>query len=341
MQTKDRFKLLDYCQYLISSQINYTITNLAEHLQKWSHDVINRYLKNEKITARMIWDNVSSHIELDEEAFLLFDDSVLDKNYSYNIEIVKYQYSGNAHDVIKGIGIVNCVYVNPKSGKFWVIDYRIYNPTSDGKTKIEHVKDMLTNAVHHKNIPFKTVLMDKWYASAGMMMFIDSTVKKIFYCPVKKDRRVDDTGGVEKYKRVDELEWSEYEMKHGKVVKLKRLPAEKKVRLFRVIVNHEAEMIATNELSQDSSEVAQEACKVRWKIEEFHREMKQITGIEKCQCRKARIQRNHIGAAMLVWVRLKQLAYDSGKTIYQIKKEQLYDYLVNQLKNPSVQMALA
>ncbi len=30
-------------------------------------------------------------------------------------------------------------------------------------------------------------------------------------------------------------------------------------------------------------------CKVRWKIEEFHKEIKQLTGIYSVQCRKARI----------------------------------------------------
>jgi hypothetical protein len=35
------------------------------------------------------------------------------------------------------------------------------------------------------------------------------------------------------------------------------------------------------------------------------------------------------------------LAYQSGKTIYQIKHGLLHDYLVVQLKNPSVQMVLA
>jgi hypothetical protein len=34
------FTKLDYCQYLSSSQINYTLTNMADHLQKWSHDTI-------------------------------------------------------------------------------------------------------------------------------------------------------------------------------------------------------------------------------------------------------------------------------------------------------------
>ena len=31
---------------------------------------------------------------------------MVDKNYSYQIEVVRRQYSGNAHGVIKGIGVV-------------------------------------------------------------------------------------------------------------------------------------------------------------------------------------------------------------------------------------------
>jgi hypothetical protein len=72
------------------------------------------------------------------------------------------------------------------------------------------------------------------------------------------------------------------------------------VKLFRVIVSTDrTEFVATNDLTQNSTEVVQEVCKLRWKIEEFHRELKQLTGVESCQCRKARIQRNHIACAML------------------------------------------
>jgi hypothetical protein len=88
-------------------------------------------------------------------------------------------------------------------------------------------------------------------------------------------------------------------------------------------------------------EAVQEACGVRWKIEEFHRETKQVPGLEQCQCRKERIQRNHIGCAVLVWVRLKQLAYQSGQTLYKITHNLLDEYMVQQLKNPTVQMAFA
>ena len=82
-------------------------------------------------------------------------------------------------------------------------------------------------------------------------------------------------------------------------------------------------------------------CAVRWRIEEVHREAKQVTGLESCQCRKARIQRNHIACCFLVWYRLKDLAYKTGRTLYQIKYGQLDDYMIEQLRRPSVPMAFA
>lgn len=86
-----RFTKLNYCQYLLSSQINYTLTNLAEHLEQISHDKINRYLKNEKLTPRILWDNVKDLIEINDNAYLVFDDTVIDKRYSIEIEPSKRQ----------------------------------------------------------------------------------------------------------------------------------------------------------------------------------------------------------------------------------------------------------
>lgn len=79
---------------------------------------------------------------------------------------------------------------------------------------------------------------------------------------------------------------------------------------------------------------------MRWKIEQFHREVKQTTGIESCQCRKQRIQRNHIACALLVWTRLKQLAQATATSIYQLKSRLLSHYLIGQLKSPTLAMKL-
>ena len=93
------------------------------------------------------------------------------------------------------------------------------------------------------------------------------------------------------------------------------------MKLFRVASGDgRTDYVVTNDLAQNDTSVAQQACNWRWKIEQFHREAKQLTGIEGCQCRLARIVRNHIGCAMLVWVRLKQVAYQTDQTIYQVKQ---------------------
>lgn len=333
-----RFTKLNYCQYLLSRQINYTLTNLAEHLEQISHDKINRYLKNEKLTPRLLWDHVKDVIEIKDNSYVVFDDTVLDKRHATEIETSKRQYSGNEHGVIQGIGLINCIYVNHEVGKFWVVDYRIYDPDRDGKTKIDHVTEMLQNLVYHKVMPFQAVLMDNWYATNKLMLYIDG-LGKYYYCPLKRNRLVDDTSGKENYKRIDLLDWNKQELKSGKIVKIRKFPGAKKVKLFRVTVSTDrTDFIATNDLSQDSTDVVQKVCKVRWKVEEFHRELKQLTGIESCQCRKGRIQRNHIACAILVWLRLKDLAYKSSQTTYQIKQGLLSNYLVQQLKRPDVPM---
>jgi hypothetical protein len=81
-------------------------------------------------------------------------------------------------------------------------------------------------------------------------------------------------------------------------------------------------------------------CAIPWKIEQFHRELKQLTGIESCQCRKDRIQRNTKACAMLVWLRLKGLAYKTYQTVYQLKHGLLSNYLIEQLKRPALSMSL-
>lgn len=43
---------------------------------------------------------------------------------------------------------------------------------------------------------------------------------------------------------------------------------------------------------------------------------------------------------MLVWLRLKDIAYKTGQTIYQLKHGLLSDYLIQQLKRPAIPMLL-
>jgi len=94
-----------------------------------------------------VWEHVATQIVPTTQGYVVFDDTVLDKQHSFAIDLVRRQYSGNAHGVIKGIGVVTCVYVNPELNEFWFIDYRIYDPAGDGKSKLDHVREMLSHTV--------------------------------------------------------------------------------------------------------------------------------------------------------------------------------------------------
>jgi hypothetical protein len=342
MVINNRPTRLDYCQYLLSSQINYTLTNFADHSQQFSHDQLNRHLRDDKLTPRLVWEQAKEQLVASPTGYLIFDDTVADKNYSRSIELVRRQYSGNTHSVIRGIGIVTCIYVNPETEQFWLLDYRIFAPSEDGKTKLDHAKEMFDSILHSKQLPFRCVLMDTWYATRQFMLHIERQ-GKLYYCPIQNNRQVDEGSGAPiNYHRADSLSWNGEEQAHGKNVHVKDFPKGHRLQLFRLVVSTDrTDYVVTNDLTQNSTNETQQVCAIRWKIEQLHREVKQTTGLERCQCRKGRIQRNHIACAMLVWCRFKELAYETGRTVYQLKFGQLSDYLIQQLKSPSVKMALA
>lgn len=325
---------LDYCHFLWVTQRNFTLTYFAKHRQQESHDTVNRFLERDRVTPNVIWESVKEDVQYSTNGYVAFDDTVIDKNYSWVIELVRKQYSGCAHRVIRGIGVVTCLYFNPELNRFWIIDYRIFDPNTDGKSKLDHVQNMLTNIVQEKKLDFRTVLMDSWYAVKEVMLLIEQ-FGKIYYCPVKKNRLVDDVQGKLPYRAIEDLQWSADELEKGKIVKIKSFPKFHKVRLFRVVsFNGDTEYVVTNNITHDSTEAIQKECSVRWKIEELHRQLKQTTGIESCQCRKARIQRNHIGCAVLVWVRMHRMAHKLKTTVYQLKENMLDNYMKTHLRNP-------
>ena len=71
----------DYCQFLLASFDNFTQTYFADHTEKWSHDQLNRLLREERISAGDLWRSVKNDIEFDPDGYLLFDDTVVLKPY--------------------------------------------------------------------------------------------------------------------------------------------------------------------------------------------------------------------------------------------------------------------
>ncbi|QHS27336.1 hypothetical protein GW537_08895 [Piscirickettsia salmonis] len=96
---------------------------------------MSRWLQSQQYRPRDIWHIVKDLINTEEPCLLVVDDTVLDKHRSKQIDLVHHQYSGNAHDVIAGIGLVNLVWYGLERQHSIPIDYRVYDKDTDGKTK--------------------------------------------------------------------------------------------------------------------------------------------------------------------------------------------------------------
>jgi hypothetical protein len=320
-----------YIEYLISTPSNYTCSNLADHLEGVSHDAVSDFLQRDKLTARHLWELASRLIKDSADNFLIVDDSVQDKRYSTQIELVKLQYSGNEHGLVRGIGIVNLVHSDGTD--FYPIDYRIYAPESDGKTKNDHFGEMLLRAKTERGIKANTVLFDSWYSAVANLKLVHR-LGMTFFTTIKSNRMVSVTKE-QGYIHLDELEWSAEQLENGQSVKLKEVPF--KVQLFKLVAtNGDVEWAITNRLDDVDRHFMQDELKVRWQIEQLHRELKQLTGTESCQCRKQRSQRNHLACCYQAWLSIKVKALQLAKTSYTVVADLLRDYLRAELRNPRI-----
>ena len=96
------------------------------------------------------------------EGYLIGDDSLIEKPYSRKMELAGSFYSGNHHNLMVDIPLVNLLWSD--GSKFRPVDYRVYRKDENGKTKNDHYLDMLKRAKKRGMDPVY-VLMDSWYGS--------------------------------------------------------------------------------------------------------------------------------------------------------------------------------
>jgi len=349
----------DYAQMLLNGVDNFTATYFAEVIGTVSHDTIGRSIADIKLSPKIVREKALELIVPSSNGYLAIDDSVMDKASSEAIEVASAQYSGQKHGITTGIGVVTLVYINPQLNKYWILDYRIYDKATDGKKKTEHALEMIQywqimHELHPERAPFTTVLIDAGYTSKKIMQYVVRK-EKVFYGVMPKSRKVsyvsqeiDEKAGKPKiiYKHVGDLDWDaktnegERLRTFGITVCIEDLPNDKPLRLFRMTAKHRTEYIVTNDVRVETTEDAKNVGSFRWKIEQFHREVKQLTGVAKCQARKGRKQRNHICIAFVVWHQLHELAERMKTTMYEVKRIPMREYQKQLWRNPAYRFEL-
>lgn len=319
-----------YIQWLLAAQTNYTCTELEQVAGSgMAHDAPTRMLKRERLTPHLLWKNVKSHVEK-ESGYLITDDSVIDKPHTRDLELARWQYSGAHHDVVKGIGLQTLLWTSEDGKQHLPVDYRLYNPVADGKTKNQHFQDMLHGASYRLLSP-EYVLMDSWYTSLDNL----KTIKNLNWHWIGQLRknRVVNVVAHEKT-NLEKLDIPPEGMK----VHLKGYGF---ITVFKTVSQHgRVDYYGTSNLDLTAADV-ERIYGNRWQIEEYHRGLKQQCGIAKCQARTDRSQRNHIWCAIHTFLVLEIHRIDTGLTWQQAKLSIARDAIQTYLLDPRFTMKLA
>ncbi len=138
-------------------------------------------------SCRLI-DPLPTILEHTPEGVMIIDDSIAEKSYTDENEIICWHYDHAQQRLVKGIQFVTCLYhsqgVSLPVGFELVRKTERYLDPKDGKekrrsskSKNEIYRELLQQAVRNQ-IPFRYVVNDVWYASAENMKFVKLTLKK-------------------------------------------------------------------------------------------------------------------------------------------------------------------
>jgi len=318
--TKHHLRLLDlYTDYLLSSFGATTATGLSRLVPEVSHDQITRFLSQEALTDKELWQLIKKETRQIQspEAVLILDDTVEEKPYTDESELVTWHYDHSQGRTVKGINILSALYLSREVSLpvgFELIQKTLL--TTDAKTgkdkwisprtKNELARDLIQRTVQ-KQIPFRFVLADIWFASAENMVFIKQKVKKEFVMPLKSNRRVALSESDRNQGRWTSLASLELKAGTSATLSLEGVP-------FPLLVVRE---VFTNDDGTESSLVL--ACsdtslsasalfpiyQKRWKVEEYHKSLKQNAALAKSPTKLPHTQQNHIFASLLAFCKLE------------------------------------
>lgn len=316
-----------YCQFLLSAQQNFSMTALADLTDGYSHDKINRWAKEPKLTSGILWEYAESLVEK-HSGYLICDDMIIEKDRGKEIELTSTHYSPSDGRYVNGLNLISLLWSD--GDKHIPVTFRVYTPALDGKTKNHHFQDMLKQ-LYNKQFTPQAVLMDSWYASLDNLKLVNS-LNWTWITELKKNRIVVPTShqptNIEKL-TIPEEGITVYLRGYGLVKIIKR-----------VVTNDHLGYLATNNLALSAHDIAKGYAE-RWQVEEYHRGLKQTTGIEHCQARTARIQKNHIFCAILAFLALEAKRIKDGISWYQSKYQIVKDAIRCYLKSPTISFDFA
>ena len=324
-------KLLDlYSDYLISSFSQTTATGLSRLLDgAMTHDRITNFLAESNFTSKDLWKLVKKDVIAIEspDGVIIFDDTVQEKPYTGQNDIICYHFDHTKNRNVKGINLLNCLYyhqgVSIPLGFDIVKKTEIFIDPKSGKekrrstiTKNELMRQQLIR-IRRNQVSYRYVLTDIWFSSSENMTFIKKKLKKDFVMAFKANRLVA-LSKKEKLQghfiHIDSLDFQDNKTRQV-FVKGVEFPVLLTKQVFTNKDYSEGCLYLVCSDLEVENDKLQAIYQKRWKVEEFHKSIKSNTGFAKSPTRVVQTQSNHFFASIYAFVKLERLhiAYQTNQ----------------------------
>jgi hypothetical protein len=339
-------KLLDYyTDYLHASFGQTTATGLSRLLDKEiSHDKITRMLSSTEKKSKDLWLNVKPLVRKHEsdDGCLIFDDSIIEKNYTDENDLICWHYDHSKGRSVKGINLLTAFYHT--QGKEEEIPLRVpvafetikktvkYQDKKTGKekrksdeSKNEMMRNMIQEALN-KELKFRYVLADSWFSSKENISFVHEA-KKFFIFDIKHNRLVTKSASGQNNRSFEKI--SDFDIPEHTPLKVWLKDVSFCVLLIKQVFRNKdgsigVRYLVSNDLSLTNDDF-ETIYKKRWSVEEYHKSLKQNNAIGKSPARTVTTQTNHIFASMIAYVKLEKYKLSKKLSQFTIKTKIYYE----------------
>jgi len=328
-------QLLDlYTDYLVVSFGATTATGLARMLDgAVSHDQITRFLAKRQFTSVDLWQVVKPtvrHVQ-HPDGVLLIDDSIEEKPYTDESELICWHFDHSKDRTVKGINFLSTLYaVNDVVLPVAVALVTKTETVIDKKTgkeqkksaisKNEHFRRMLRACVQNQ-IPFRYVLNDIWFAAADNMKLIKRELAKDFVMPLKANRKVALSRDEQQQGRYQAVGTLGVEPGAVREVWLEGVDFPL-VLAKQVFTNGDGSTgilyLVTSDTTLDFGQITT-LYQTRWKVEEYHKSLKSNLALANSPTRTTVTQTNHLFCSVWAFVKLELLRVQTNSNHFALK----------------------
>jgi hypothetical protein len=328
-------EILDlYTDYLISQNGLATATGLSDLTSgEVSHDKVTRFLNSFELTSKDLWRYVKKDVkkaETNDDGVLILDDSIEEKPYTDENDIICWHHSHAKGCHIKGINLLSCLVrygdisypvgyeIIHKTIRYCVVETKKETRKSE-ITKNEYFRNLVLKSSNN-NVKFKYVLADNWFGSKENMEFLND-MNKLFIIGIKSNRTIalnkkDKLNG--KFNQVQSIDIKEDQ---ATTVWLKGIdfPLTLIKKVFKNENGTEGTLyLISNDLEHDADHIYSIYQK-RWDIEVYHKSIKQNSSLAKSPTKVVRSQSNHIFASIIGYCKLQALRISSSMNHFALK----------------------